>query len=309
MKAGLRLINDQVQKIVAERDARGDFLDYEDFVRRTGFSEEECARFKKYLEFTATYTRTQINYATGNQIKAGLRLTDSQAQKIVAERDAGGEFPDYDNFVRRTGFTKEECGRFRRWLDFIVSTKINYATEAEMRAQLGLTASNAKHIISARKAHGNFLDLHDFMKKTRFSNTACRGFKKYLDFTIRPSEPQLSQPEQKPLRKASQPVMNDSAKINLDKIIREAQADTPARLPVIKINYASETEIRERLGVTIIQAKMIVSERKTQGDYLDYGDFVNRTGLSERACSRFKDDLDFTINHSPNRKQGRVLDI
>jgi hypothetical protein len=54
---------------------------------------------------------------------------------------------------------------------------------------------------------------------------------------------------------------------------------------------------------------MIVAERKTQGDYLDYGDFVKRTGLSERVCRGFRDGLDFTAKHFPERKQGRVLDI
>jgi len=107
--------------------------------------------------------------------------------------------------------------------------------------------------------------------------------------------------------------LNDegTGSIDIDKIISTAELQSPASttqsLPV-KINYISETEIQKQLKMTAIQAKMIVAERETNGNFLDFSDFMKRTSLSERICNQFKEQLDFSLNNQSNKQSGRVLE-
>jgi DNA uptake protein ComE-like DNA-binding protein len=283
VQTGLHLTNGQVQKMIDERKERGDFLDYDDFVRRTGFSDRHCARLREWLDFTATgCIPTQINNAKRRQIRRGLRLSEAQARAIVDERDANGDFLDYDDLVRRTGFSDGECARFKEWLDFIASTKID----------LPQALMNDSAEISLDKI---IREAETGAAKRTDAGTAKRtdaGAAKRTDANT-----------------AKKTETGTAKRTDAAGTAGKTQADSPAPLPAIKINDASETEIRERLGVTVIQAKMIVAERKARGDYLDCGDFVARSGLSERACSGFRDSLNFTVSHFSDRKQGRVLDI
>ncbi|MCL1933466.1 MAG: hypothetical protein FWF53_06630 [Candidatus Azobacteroides sp.] len=107
--------------------------------------------------------------------------------------------------------------------------------------------------------------------------------------------------------------LNDTNNVDIDKIISSLERPSPSittqSLPVIKINSISETAIREQLNTTVIQAKMILTERETNGNFLDFSDFLKRSGLSERVCNQLKDRLDFSLNSQLNKKPGRVLEI
>jgi len=110
----------------------------------------------------------------------------------------------------------------------------------------------------------------------------------------------------------TQKKLNDTSSIDIEEIISIAKPQSPtieASSVPVKINYASATEIQEELKVTAIQAKMILTERKTTGNFLDFPDFIKRTGLSERVCNQFKDRLDFSLNNQSIKQSGRVFDI
>ena len=111
---------------------------------------------------------------------------------------------------------------------------------------------------------------------------------------------------------ATQKKLYDSPPVDIDKIISVAEPQSPTitapSIPV-KINYASITEIQEELKTTAIQSKMILEERKSNGDFLDFSDFIKRTGLSERVCNQFKNRLDFSVNTQSNKQLGRILDV
>jgi hypothetical protein len=105
---------------------------------------------------------------------------------------------------------------------------------------------------------------------------------------------------------------NHIGSVDIDTIISGTNPSSPTIITPsvpVKINYASETEIQEQLKMTAIQAKTIFTERETNGNFLDFSDFVKRTRLSERICNQFKDQLDFSINNQLNNQSGRVLDI
>jgi DNA uptake protein ComE-like DNA-binding protein len=112
--------------------------------------------------------------------------------------------------------------------------------------------------------------------------------------------------------KPSQNNLNDTASVNIDKII---SGTAPQALPIIahlspvKINHISEADIQKQLNINAIQAKIVFTEREANGNFLDFSDLVKRTCLSERICNRFKDRLDFSPNSQLNKKSGRVLDI
>ena len=102
--------------------------------------------------------------------------------------------------------------------------------------------------------------------------------------------------------------LNDKGGIDIDEIVSAAtEPQSPVNITqsLVKINYISEADINEQLGATIIQAKMILAERETNGNFLDFTDFLKRTNLSERFCNQFKDRLDFSLN----KQSGRIFDI
>ena len=111
--------------------------------------------------------------------------------------------------------------------------------------------------------------------------------------------------------KPSQKNLNDTSSIDIDEIISSPEPQSPTvvtQSTPIKINYLSETDIQKQLGMTAIQTKMILAERETNGNFLNFSDFIKRTRLSERACNQFKDKLDFSLNNQ-NKQSGRLLDI
>ena len=111
---------------------------------------------------------------------------------------------------------------------------------------------------------------------------------------------------------SSQRRINDTSSIDIEEIISVVETPTPAiiasSIPV-KINYASVMEIQEELKLTAIQAKTILAERETNGNFLDFPDFIKRVGLSERRCNQFKDQLDFSLNNQSHKQSGRVLEF
>jgi hypothetical protein len=184
-----------------------------------------------------------------------------------------------------------------------VSLHIPFTEKKEIRAEIESFCAQYADLRYADSFFLNFLELSFFLLWLGSIPLSIYIFYKY------PSVPKIKFSE---TTTPSRSMQQSRKEIDIDQILSRAEPQSsppPTHPSLVKINYVSESDIRNQLGLNAIHAKRIIEERATNGDFLDFANFVKRVRISERICDQFKDRLDFSTNNQPTRPYGRVFEI
>lgn len=300
IEENFNLTHTQSFEAIKEREDNGPFENIDDFIVRTGISQRTVEYIRPCLDFSVYYKTVRINYATPEQLIANIGLSQNQSSGIIEDRGNNGPFENMDNFISRTGLSQRIYDKIRPYLDFSFRTipaqapverggntvpsnseyrtvKINHATPEEISANLRLTSIQSYRIVNERAANGNFEGIRDFLIRSDLSPLICDTISPYLDFSG-----------------------NASA-------VRE-RVSPNGEYRTVRVNYATAEDLSANVRLTSIQARTIINERETNGDFKDLSDFISRSGLSSRICNHIGHYLDFSYEEGKGRK-GRVIEF
>ena len=308
----------KAKKIVAYREANGNFGSIEDIKNVSGIGDATFENIKSYITVGSDNTSeisengkkseeqdnetgsiVNINTATAEELTVLPGIGEAKAKKIVAYREANGDFGSVDEIKNvsgigdgtfeqiknsitvgnnqasnaaesATGDAKSTSEKQSKTTNSIIN--INTATAAELTSLPGIGESKAKKIVAYREANGNFGSVEEIKNVSGIGDGTFENIKSYITVgTVQ------SQPKSTPT-KAPETVKEKTA--------TEKQNNTISS--IININTATAAELTSLPGIGEAKAKKIVAYRETNGNFGSIDEIKNVSGIGDGTFENIK---------------------
>jgi len=184
--------NNEAQSIITEREANGFYRSLTELKRRlTSLTESQRETLISKLKGKVDVTKLHLNRATTDELKNILRLSEEEAQSIIAYRTQYGNFCSpldllKENIIEQSTFERNKEQLTVSLLD------VNQANQYQLAALPGISGTLADKIIQHRQANGPFETFNSLTSVNGLGEQTLNNLNNLLAVTHRQNDDDLT---------------------------------------------------------------------------------------------------------------------
>ncbi len=251
-----------------------------------------------------------INTATAAELTALPGIGEAKAKKIVAYREANGNFGSIEEIKNVSGIgdgtfeniknnitvgnvksstspstekatekAKTSSEKQSKTTSSIIN--INTASAAELTSLPGIGEAKAQKIVAYREANGVFGSIEEIKNVSGIGDATFENIKSYITVGSVQSANKNNQTKAPETEKPSEKVQTKPTEQTTAEDITEAL--------LININTADVAELDKLPGIGEATAKKIIAYREQNGNFKSIEDIMNVSGIAEKKFEKLKD--------------------
>ncbi len=244
-----------------------------------------------------------INTATAAELTALPGIGEAKAKKIVAYREANGNFGSIEDIKNVSGIGDATFENIKNYItvgdDNASGTSenntesdgndkttgsiinINTASASELTSLPGIGESKAKKIVAYRETNGSFGSIEEIKNVNGIGDATFENIKNYITVGSVQSQPKNTPTKAPETEKPSEKVQT--------KTTEQTTAEEAADTQLININTADIDELDKLPGIGEATAQKIIAYREENGDFKSIEDIMNVSGIAEKKFEKLKD--------------------